>query len=50
MLAVWIASDHFEMKKRSAHGPKKHWRDLVSIDLQNLNLSDSFAYKLDKES
>ena len=29
-------------KKRPAHGPKKRWRDLVSTDLQNLNLSDSW--------
>ena len=29
-------------KKRPAHRPKKRWRNLVSIDLQNLNLSDSW--------
>ena len=41
-----------EMKKRHAHGPKKRWRDLVSIDLQNLNLlSDSWQdLCLDRES
>jgi len=34
---------HGEMKKmRPPHGPKKCWKDLVSIDLQNINLSDTW--------